>query len=86
MKKNIAILNECKVGSTEHVSTVVSSLAIIVLVDKYAIELTSEEVKLLLSCLLLEADPTEKSEVDPTEKRCSAYKAVLTKFSAELRE
>ena len=78
MEKNITLLTECKVGSTTHVSAVVSSLAIIVLVKKYAIELKREDVRLLLSCLSLEADPTEK--------RCSAYDAVLAEFSTGLRE
>ena len=78
MERNIKyILDECKVGSTEHVSTVVSSLAIIVLVKRYSIELKEEEVKLLLSCLSLEADPTEK--------KCSAYEAVLAEFSTGFR-
>jgi len=78
MERNIAILAESKVGSTAHVSAVVSSLAIIVLVKKYSIELKREEVKSLLSCLSLEADPTEK--------KCSAYEAVLAEFSTGLRE
>ena len=78
MENNIALLAECKVGSTTHLSAIVSSLAIIVLVKKYSIELKREEVKLLLSCLSLEADPTEK--------RCSAYEAVLAEFSSGLRE
>jgi len=78
MEKNIkAIVAECKVGSTEHVSAVVSSLAIIVVVKRYSIELKGEEVKLLLSCLSLEADPTEK--------KCSAYEAVLAEFSTGFR-
>ena len=78
METNVAILAECTVGSGAHVSTVVSSLAIIVLMKKYSIELKREEAKLLLSCLSLEADPTEK--------RCSAYEAVLAEFSPGLRE
>lgn len=78
MERNIAILAKSKVGSTEHVSVVVSSLAIIVLVKKYSIELKREEVKSLLSCLSLEADPTEK--------KCPAYEAVLAEFSNGLRE
>ncbi|XP_020630843.1 E3 ubiquitin-protein ligase rnf213-alpha-like isoform X2 [Orbicella faveolata] len=78
MKKNRAILTECKVGSIEHVSAVVSSLAITLLVKKYTIELESEKVKLLLNCLSLEADPTVK--------RCSAYEAVLAEFSTELKD
>ena len=78
MEKNITILAERKVGSSKHVSAVVSSLAIIVLVQIYSIELTREEVKSLLSCLSLEADPTEK--------KCSAYEAVLAEFRSGFRE
>ena len=78
MEKNIAILADCKVGSSVHVSAVVSSLAIIVLVKKHSIALKIEEGKLLPSCLSLEADPTGK--------RCSAYEAVLAEFSSEFRE
>lgn len=78
MEKNIAILAECKVGSSVHVSAVVSSLAIIVLVKKYSIALKIEEGKLLLSCVSLEADPTEK--------KCPAYEAVLAEFSSAFRE
>ena len=78
MEKNIAILAECKVGSSAHVSAVVSSLAIIVLVKKYSIALKVEEAKSLLGCLSLEANPTEK--------RCSAYEAVLAEFSSGYRE
>ena len=77
MKKNSALLAKCKVGSTTHKSAVVSSLAITVLVKKYSMKLKREEVILLLSCLSLEADPTEK--------RCSAYEAVLAEFNTELR-
>ena len=78
MEENIAILAECQVGSSDHVSAVVSSLAIIVLMKKYKIELERDEVASLLSCLSLEADPTEK--------RCSAYEALLAEFSPGLRE
>lgn len=78
MEKNFALLAMCKVGSTTHTSAVVSSLAITVLVKKYSMKLKREEVILLLSCLSLEADPTEK--------RCPAYEAVLAEFSTELRE
>lgn len=77
MERNIAILAKSKVGSPAHVSAVVSSLAIVMLVKKYSIELKREEMKSLLSCLSLEADPTEK--------RCSAYDAVLAEFSTGLR-
>ena len=78
MEKNIAVMAKCKVGSSVHVSAVVSSLAIMVLVKKYSIELKIEEAKSLLSCLSLEADPTEK--------KCSAYEAVLAEFSSGFRE
>ncbi len=78
MEKNIAILAKCKVGSSAHVSAVVSSLAIILLVKKYSIEVKREEMISLLSCLSL--------EVDPTEKRCSAYEAILAEFSPGFRE
>ena len=78
VEKNITILAECKVGSSAHVSAVVSSLAVIVLVEKNSITLEKEQVKSLLSCLPL--------EVDPTEKRCSAYETVLAEFSPGLRK
>ena len=78
MEKNITILAERKVGSSKHVSAVVSSLAIIVLVQIYSIELTREEAKSLLSCLSLEADPTGR--------KCSAYEAVLAEFRSGFRE
>lgn len=78
MEENIAVLAEYKVGSSAHMSAVVSSLAIIILVKKYSIDFKREEVISLLSCLSLEADPTEK--------RCSAYEAVLAEFSPGLRE
>ena len=77
MEQNISTLAECQVGSSNHVSAAVSSLAIILLVKKYSIDLKREEVISLLSCLAL--------ETDPTEKRCSAYEAVLAEFSTEFR-
>lgn len=78
MAKNVVLLAKCKVASAAHVSAVVSSLAITVLVKKYSIKINRDEVILLLSCLSLKADPTEK--------RCSTYEAVLAEFSTELRE
>ena len=78
MAENIATLAEYKVGSSAHVSAVLSSLAIIVLVKIYSMALKKEEVKSMLSCLSLEADPTEK--------KCTAYEAVLAEFSDEFRE
>lgn len=78
MDENSANLAQYPVGSSAHLSAVVSSLAIIVLVRKYSIDLKREDIISLLSCLALEADPTEK--------RCSAYEAVLAEFSRGLRE
>ncbi|KAL9988396.1 hypothetical protein ACROYT_G002834 [Oculina patagonica] len=78
MAENITTLAKYKVGSSAHVSAVVSSLAIIVLVKIYHLQLIREEAKSLLSCLSLEADPTEK--------KCTAYEAVLAEFSTEFRE
>ena len=78
MDENSAIMAQNQVGSSAHLSAVVSSLAIIVLVKKYSIDLKTEDIISLLSCLALEADPTEK--------RCSAYEAVLAEFSLGLRE
>ena len=78
MDENSAILAEYQVGSSAHGSAVVSSLAIIILVTKYSIDLKREDITSLLSCLALEADPSEK--------RCSAYEAVLAEFSPGLRE
>ena len=78
MDANIAVLAKCKVGSRTHVSAVVSSLAIIMVVENYKINLKREDRILLLSCLALEADPAEK--------KCSVYEAVLAEFSPSLRE
>ena len=78
IEKNFAILADGKVGSSARVSAVVSSLAMVILVKRYSIELEREEVKSLLSCLSL--------EVDPLEKKCSAYEVVLEEFSSELRK
>ena len=75
---NIAALAKCKVGSRAHVSAVVSSLAIILVIEKYKINLKREDVISLLSCLALEADPGEK--------KCSVYEAVLAEFSTSLRQ
>ena len=50
----------------------------VILVERYSIELEREEVKSLLSCLSL--------EVDPAEKKCCAYEVVLEEFSPELRK
>ena len=78
MESNIVVLENCQVGSMQHVSAVVSSLAIIVLVEKYKIDLKVEDVILLLRCLAL--------AVDPTEEKCSVYEAILAEFSEGLRK
>ena len=58
-------------------SALVSSLAIVLLVKKYNINLPEEYKLLLLKCLIL--------EVDPSHKRCTAYEVVLEEFSEGLR-
>ena len=58
-------------------SALVSSLAIVLLVKKYGINLLGEDKLLLLKCLTL--------EVDPSAKRCTAYEVVLEEFSEGLR-
>lgn len=78
MEENIAILAKYPVGSSAHRSAVVSSLAIVLLVKRYSIDLKKEEIMSLLSCLSL--------EVDPTGKRCPAYEAVLAEFASGLRQ
>ena len=69
--------NAREVKSGCHVSAVVSSLAITVLIHKHNIELKKEEVVSLLSCLALEVDPSAES--------CTVYEEVLRQFSPEIR-
>lgn len=78
METNVSDLAKSKVGSGCHVSAVVSSLAIAVLVHRYAIVLKSEEVLSLLSCLALEVDPSGDS--------CTVYEEVRREFSAHYRK
>ena len=78
MVANVDVLDKCKIGSRVHVSAVVSTLAITLLVEKHKIKLKREEVISLLSCLALEADPVAK--------KCSVYEAVMDEFSSGLRE
>lgn len=78
MDANVHLLDKCKIGSRNHVSAVVSTLAITLLVEKYKIMLKREEVIPLLSCLALEADPAAK--------KCSVYEAVVDEFSIGLRQ
>lgn len=70
--------NAREVESGCHVSAVVSSLAITVLVHKYAIELKNVEVVSLLSCLALEVDPSGDS--------CTVFEEVLREFSPDVRK
>ncbi|XP_068734956.1 E3 ubiquitin-protein ligase rnf213-alpha-like isoform X2 [Montipora capricornis] len=77
MLANFEVLKNCNAGSRQHASAVVSSLAIILIVEKYKIDLKREEISLLLRCLALDADPMEK--------KCSVYEAVLAEFSHGLR-
>ena len=58
-------------------SALVSSLAIVLLVKKYGVDLPGEDKLLLLKCLTL--------EVDPSAKRCTAYEVVMKEFSEGLR-
>ncbi|XP_068759451.1 E3 ubiquitin-protein ligase rnf213-alpha-like isoform X4 [Montipora capricornis] len=77
METNVRGLAKSKVGSGCHVSAVVSSLAIAVLVHRFTILLSSEEVLSLLSCLALEVDPSGES--------CTVYEEVLREFSPDFR-
>ncbi|XP_015758606.1 PREDICTED: uncharacterized protein LOC107337885 [Acropora digitifera] len=78
MKTNVSDLDKNKVGSKRHVSAVVSSLAIAVLVHSYGIVLKNEELVSLLRCLALEVDPSGVS--------CTVYEEILKEFSLEYRE
>ena len=78
MKENIDVLSQSRRGLNAFTAAVVSSLAIVVLVERYRIQLQQENVSTLLSCLALEADQAAK--------KCSLYIAVLAEFSEGLRE
>ena len=75
MAANVRDLAKTKVGLGSRVSAVVSSLAIAVLVHKHFVELKEKELNSLLSCLALEADPTEE--------KCTVYEEVLREFITE---
>lgn len=77
METNVRAVAKSKVGSGCHVSAVVSSLAIAVLVHRYTISLSREEVLSLLSCLALEVDLSGDS--------CTVYEGVLREFSPDYR-
>lgn len=78
MKENAAVLAESKVGLSNRASALVSSLAIVLLVQNYKLKLQREDVLSLLSCLLLEPDPTEQ--------KCTSYEVVLDEFREGLRK
>ena len=75
MAANVRDLAKSKVGLGSRVSAVVSSLAIVVLAYKHFVELKENELKSLLSCLALEADPTEE--------KCTVYEEILREFNSE---
>ena len=75
MAANARDLAKSKVGLGSRVSAVVSSLAIVVLAYKHFVELKETELKSLLSCLALEADPTEE--------KCTVYEEISREFNSE---
>lgn len=77
LKDNSTVLAQSKMDLIGRASALVSSLAIVLLVKKYGIDLPAEDKLLLLKCLTL--------EVDPSAKRCTAYEVVLEEFSEGLR-
>ncbi|XP_022806308.1 E3 ubiquitin-protein ligase rnf213-alpha-like [Stylophora pistillata] len=77
-KENADILSQSGVRLETKASALVSSLAIVILVEKYKLYLPRKHKLTLLSCLSLEADPTEK--------KCATYEVVLEEFSEGLRK
>lgn len=75
LEANARDLSKSKVGLGSRASAVVSSLAIVVLAYKHVVELKEKELKSLLSCLALEADPTEQ--------KCTVYEEILREFNSE---
>ena len=78
LKENADILSQSGMRLETKASALVSSLAIVILVKKYKPDLPRERKLTLLSCLSLEADPTEK--------KCTTYEVVLEEFSEGLRK
>lgn len=76
MKDNGTVLSQSKTDLIRRASALVSSLAIVLLVKKYNINLPEGYKLLLLKCLAL--------EVDPAAKRCTSYEVVLDEFSEGL--
>ena len=77
MKDNSTVLAQSKTDLIRRASALVSSLAIVLLVKKYNINLPEGYKLLLLKCLAL--------EVDPSAKRCTSYEVVLDEFTEGLR-
>ena len=77
MKENSTVLAQIKMDLIARAAALVSSLAIVLLLKKYGINLPEEYKLLLLKCLALEADPSAK--------KCTAYEVVLEEFSEGLR-
>lgn len=75
--ENSSILAQKETDLNVRASALVSSLAIAILLKKYNVCLGKECVSLLLKCLAL--------EVDPSEKKCTMYEFVLEEFSQGLR-
>ncbi|XP_044165763.1 E3 ubiquitin-protein ligase rnf213-alpha-like [Acropora millepora] len=75
LEGNVRDLSKSEVELGSRVSAVVSSLAIAVLAHKDVVELKKKELKSLLSCLALEADPTEE--------KCTVYEEILREFNSE---
>lgn len=77
MKDNSTVLAQSKTDLIRRASALVSSLAIVLLVKKYNINLPEGYKLLLLKCLALEADPSAK--------QCTSYEVVLDEFTEGLR-
>ena len=75
--KNASVLADSKTDLNARTSALVSSLVIVMLLEKYDIKVQREDAIRLLKCLVL--------EVDPTAKKCTAYEVVLKEFSEGLR-
>ena len=78
LKENADILSQSEMNLKTRASALVSSLAIVILVEKYKLNLPREHIVTLLGCLSLQADPTEK--------KCTIYEVVLEEFSEGLRK
>lgn len=77
VRENAAVLSQSNTDLNTRASALVSSLAIVLLLEKYNISLKREIRLMLLKCLAL--------QVDPTAQRCTPYEVVLEEFSDGLR-